>query len=34
MDDESAKPPRAPAALEPEDYYYDGPYLVFTRNTI
>jgi hypothetical protein len=23
-------PPEAPPALSPEDYYYDGPYLVFT----
>jgi hypothetical protein len=23
-------PPPAPAALEPEDYYFDGPNLVFT----
>jgi Family of unknown function (DUF5522) len=27
MEDESAKPP---AGLQPGDYYYEGPYLVFT----
>ncbi|MGA3227917.1 MAG: DUF5522 domain-containing protein [Acidobacteriaceae bacterium] len=30
MQDESAKAPVGPLALEPGDYYYDGPYLVFT----
>jgi hypothetical protein len=33
MRDESspAKPPLEPAALQPgEDFYYDGPYMVFT----
>jgi len=31
MGDESAKPPPVSAALElGEDYYYEGPYLVFT----
>jgi len=31
MGDESANPPPGPAALQlGEDYYYDGPYLVFT----
>ena len=30
-DSEPAKPPTGPAALElGEDYYYEGPYLVFT----
>jgi hypothetical protein len=24
------KPPSAQPALEPEDYYMDGPYMVFT----
>jgi hypothetical protein len=24
------KQPAAPPALDPEDYYYEGPYLVFT----
>jgi hypothetical protein len=32
MQDEPSKPPDGPAELEPgEDYYYDGPYLVFTE---
>jgi hypothetical protein len=30
MGDESAKPPLEPTGLEPGDYYYEGPYLVFT----
>ena len=31
MRDESPKPPLGAAALKPgEDYYYEGPYLVFT----
>jgi hypothetical protein len=31
MPDESPKPPLGAASLLPgEDYYYDGPYLVFT----
>ena len=30
MDRDSSETPKAPPALEPEDYYYDGPYLVFT----
>jgi 2-iminoacetate synthase ThiH len=31
MQDESAKPPMEPTALQlGEDYYYDGPYVVFT----
>jgi hypothetical protein len=30
MDRDSNEAPKAPPALEPEDYYYDGPYLVFT----
>jgi hypothetical protein len=31
MGDESTKPPPEPASLQlGEDYYYDGPYLVFT----
>jgi len=25
-----SKPPLAPPSLAPEDYYYEGPYLVFT----
>ena len=25
-----SKPPAAPLPLSPEDYYYEGPYLVFT----
>jgi Family of unknown function (DUF5522) len=31
MGDEAAKPPPSPAELRlGEDYYYEGPYLVFT----
>jgi hypothetical protein len=31
MEDESAEPPNGPPALKlGEDYYYDGPYMVFT----
>jgi Family of unknown function (DUF5522) len=31
MGDEAVKPPPGPAALQlGEDYYYDGPHLVFT----
>jgi hypothetical protein len=29
MDREPAAPPQ-PSALAPEDYYFEGPYLVFT----
>ena len=25
-----SKPPAAPPALLPEDYYFEGPYMVFT----
>jgi Family of unknown function (DUF5522) len=33
MQDEPAKPPVGPEGLEPGvDYYYEGPYLVFTAN--
>lgn len=28
--DRDTSPPPQPPALAPEDYYYDGPYLVFT----
>jgi hypothetical protein len=32
MGDDSSKPAREPAALrEGEDYYYEGPYMVFTE---
>jgi hypothetical protein len=27
---EDTPPPASPAALAPEDFYYEGPYLVFT----
>ena len=30
MDRESSDAPKTPPALTPEDYYYEGPYLVFT----
>jgi len=30
MDRESGAPPQPPPGLDPEDYYYEGPYLVFT----
>jgi hypothetical protein len=30
MDRESEGAPKAPPDLEPEDYYYEGEYLVFT----
>jgi len=31
MQDDTAKPPAGSAALVPgEDYYYEGPYVVFT----
>jgi hypothetical protein len=31
MEEEPAKPAKGPTALQPgEDYYYDGPYMVFT----
>jgi hypothetical protein len=30
MDPDSTSAPKAPPGLEPEDYYYEGPYLVFT----
>jgi len=30
MDHDPASPPKRPA-LEPEDFYYEGPYLVFTE---
>jgi hypothetical protein len=29
MDRDPASPPK-PSHLDPEDYYYEGPYLVFT----
>ena len=31
MQDESSAPEPAAAELQPGDYYYDGPYLVFTE---
>jgi hypothetical protein len=30
MDRDPASPPKAPPGLDPEDYYFEGPYLVFT----
>lgn len=30
MDGEPAAGPQPPPALAPEDYYFDGPYMVFT----
>ena len=30
MDRDPAAAPNAPPALDPEDFYYEGPYLVFT----
>jgi hypothetical protein len=30
MDREAAETAKAPPGLEPEDYYYEGEYLVFT----
>ncbi|MGA3033639.1 MAG: DUF5522 domain-containing protein [Terracidiphilus sp.] len=30
MDRDPASPPTAPPELDPEDYYFEGPYLVFT----
>lgn len=31
METRSADQPNPPSTLEPEDFYYDGPYLVFTE---
>ncbi len=30
MDRDPVAAPNAPPALDPEDFYYEGPYLVFT----